>query len=273
MNNTQSYGNRKALTLSKNDIHLWVTKPQNLKNSDLLLRYKGLLTEAETTKQQRYRFEKDQHDALITRAFIRDLLSHYADIRPEDWRFEKGEKDKPEIINAPIPLRFNLSHTDELIICAVTLHEDIGCDVENMTRNNDILSIADRYFSATETQELFSLPEDIQRDRFFDYWTLKESYIKAWGLGLSIPLGDFSFNIGQPTLNSDGKPLRNDDISLSFAPNRIDYPEIWRNWLFYPSSKHRVALSIRSRSDNRHRPYKLRFFESTPLMNVKEVNW
>ena len=69
-------------------------------------------------KQQRYKFAKDRHDALITRAFIRDLLSYYADVLPQDWRFEKGEKDKPEIVNPPIPLRFNISHTKNLIICA-----------------------------------------------------------------------------------------------------------------------------------------------------------
>lgn len=273
VNTARSYGSRTAIPINPDEIHLWITHPQNHKHPELIKRYKTLLTEAETQKQQRYRFEKDQHDALITRAFIRDLLSHYADIKPEDWRFDKGEKDKPEIINPPLPLRFNLSHTDELIICAVTLQDDIGCDVENMTRNNDILSIADRYFSSSETQELFSLPLNKQRSRFFDYWTLKESYIKAWGLGLSIPLGDFSFTIGSPELDDQGAALRNSDIRLSFAAHRIDYPEIWRSWLFYPNSTHRVALSVRSQSDNRNRPYRLRFFESTPLINTQEIYW
>ena len=247
--------------LQPGDIHLWITYPHKHTEPELLERYRSLLTAEETQKQQRYKFEKDRHDALITRAFVRDLLSHYAEVDPQNWRFEKGEKDKPEIVNAPLPLRFNISHTREMIICAVTLNDDIGCDVEYIDRNNDVLNIADRYFSASEVRELFSLPEAQQRSRFFDYWTLKESYIKAWGLGLAIPLGDFSFHIGNPK-----SAYCNADIKLSFAPHRIDYPELWQSWLFYPNTTHRMALSIRSQ--NRQRTA-ITFIESIPLISSR----
>jgi len=257
------------LSLAANEIHLWATKPQDLlkdiNNEELTKRYQALLTADETVKQQRYKFEKDRHDALITRAFIRDLLSYYADIEPADWRFEKGEKDKPEIINPPLPLRFNISHTKDLIICAVTLADDIGCDVENTTRTNDVLSIADRYFSPEETKELFSLPKEQQRHRFFDYWTLKESYIKAWGLGLAIPLKDFSFTI------KEGDREKNSNITLDFAKHRIDQPSVWRSWLFYPNDKHRVAVSLRAKVDNQATNYQFRFFNSVPLVNCIEL--
>ena len=217
------------------------------------------------------------------------MLSQYADIQPGNWRFEKGEKDKPEICNPPLPLRFNISHTKNLIICAVMLNDDIGCDVENTTRNNDVLAIADRFFSPSESAELFSLPLEQQRSRFFDYWTLKESYIKAWGLGLAIPLKDFSFNLDNKTVSpltseystsvssaSDSSTLEpskmKDTISLSFAKHRIDQSEIWRSWLFYPSDEHRIALSVKAKSDNQKTPYKLRFFKSVPLVNYHEVS-
>ncbi|MFT5453456.1 MAG: 4'-phosphopantetheinyl transferase, partial [Enterobacterales bacterium] len=206
--------------LKENEYHLWYTKPQNCQDLDLLVRYKRLLTEAELERQQRYIFEKDRHDALITRAFVRDVLSQYMDIEPGDWKFTKGENGKPEIDYQSIAnhspsltaLRFNISHTKELIICAVTLNNDIGCDVEHIERKADVLAIADRYFSEVETKELFSLPEQKQHDRFFDYWTLKESYIKAWGQGLAIPLSDFSFHIGA----SESKKS-NSNIQLSFS--------------------------------------------------------
>lgn len=251
--------------INKNDIHLWVCRPQKIQSPELLQAYKALLTAEETTKQQRYRFAKDQHDALVTRAFVRDLLSQYADTAPQDWRFEKGEKDKPEIINPPLPLRFNISHTTDMIICAVTLEDDIGADVENIARENDVLAIADRYFSAVETRELFSLPTEKQRSRFFDYWTLKESYIKACGLGLAIPLGDFSFHI-----NKADQASCNANIKLSFAPHRIDHPELWRSWIFYPSAEHRASLSIKAQRNNQQQDYRLRFFESTPLISFHE---
>ena len=274
---------KKKLTLATNEIHLWMTKPEELLGKDqLLTTYATLLTSKETAKQQRYKFAKDRHDALITRAFIRDLLSYYADIAPQDWQFEKGEKDKPEIINCPLPLRFNISHTKNLIICAVTLEDDIGCDVENTGRSNDVLAIAERYFSPTESKELFALPVAQQRNRFFDYWTLKESYIKAWGLGLAIPLKDFSFNINDTVQKHNDLFTIKADISLSFAEHRVDEPRIWRSWLVYPTTamdekqEHRIAISLRSKKpaskkDNQKTDYQLRFFNTLPLLGYVEI--
>ncbi|NQY50661.1 MAG: 4'-phosphopantetheinyl transferase superfamily protein [Colwellia sp.] len=279
---------KQKLTLANNEIHLWMTKPEELLgNDELLTTYATLLTSKETAKQQRYKFAKDRHDALITRAFIRDLLSYYADIAPQDWQFEKGEKDKPEIVNCSLPLRFNISHTKNLIICAVTLEDDIGCDVENTGRNNDILAIAERYFSPTESKELFALPVAQQRNRFFDYWTLKESYIKAWGLGLAIPLKDFSFNIADTEDKHKELLTIKHNISLSFAEHRVDEPQIWRSWLIYPGTEidekqeHRIAISLRSKksasindnqeADNQKTDYQLRFFNTLPLLGYVEI--
>ncbi len=269
---------KQKLTLAKNDIHLWMTKPEELLgNDELLASYTTLLTSEETKKQQRYKFTKDRHDALITRAFIRDLLSYYADIAPQDWQFEKGEKDKPEIVNCPLPLRFNISHTKNLIICAVTLEDDIGCDVENTGRSNDVLAIAERYFSPQESHELFALPLAQQRNRFFDYWTLKESYIKAWGLGLAIPLKDFSFNITDTEEKHKDRFTIKQNISLSFAQHRVDEPQIWRSWLIYPTAtidekqEHRIALSLRAKTDNQKTDYQLRFFDTLPLLGYQEI--
>jgi 4'-phosphopantetheinyl transferase len=274
---------KEKLFLSKNEVHVWMTKPQALLgNDELLSRYPTLLNPEEQVKQQRYKFAKDRHDALITRAFIRDLLSYYADVAPQDWQFDKGEKDKPEVINAPLPLRFNISHTKNLIVCAVTLNDDIGCDVENTSRSNDVLAIAERYFSTQETTELFTLPKEQQRDRFFDYWTLKESYIKAWGLGLAIPLADFSFAINDTVQMSNEMFTIKSDIDLSFAAHREDNPQIWRSWLLYPTTaidaqqEHRIALSLRSQSienkeNNQNTDYKLRFFDTLPLCGYQEI--
>jgi len=268
------------LTLAKEDIHIWITKPTQLFASNsqrtlLLKQYSSLLTEEETIKQQRYKFDIDKHDALITRAFIRDLLSYYADVSPNAWRFEKGEKDKPEIVNPPLPLRFNISHTKGLIICAVTLSNDIGCDVEDINRTNDVLAIAERYFSAQETNELFSLPQEVQRSRFFDYWTLKESYIKAWGLGLAIPLADFTFTINDDAYDKvNNKPFTiKNNIQLSFAPHRIDEPNAWKSWLIYPkgNDEHRIALSLRSDKNIQHTDFSLRFFNTIPLCGYEEI--
>jgi len=252
--------------LKADEYHVWYTKPQLCRDLGLLHRYKQLLTEQETEKQQRYIFEKDRHDALVTRAFIRDVLSQYMPKAPQDWRFTKGKQGKPEIIEPSLPLRFNISHTKELIVCAVTLVNDIGCDVEYIERKTDVAAIADRFFSTLEIKELFGLHEAKQRSRFFDYWTLKESYIKAWGQGLAIPLSDFSFNIGE---SNSGK--QNANINLSFSSKRKDDPKCWKSWLFYPNQQHRISVSIRSVTTQiKNDDYKVRFFETTPLVNYQE---
>lgn len=262
---------KNSLKIKKNEIHLWQVNPEEITQPELLNKYKGLLSDDETKKQQRYKFIHDRHDALITRAFVRDLLSYYAEVAPKDWHFDKGEKDKPEIVNPPLPLRFNLSHTKGLIICAVTLEDDIGCDVEDTTRSNDVLSIANRFFSPSETEELFSLSEEKQRHRFFDYWTLKESYIKAWGLGLAIPLKDFSFTIIDELFEQNTYFTIKNSIRLSFAEHRDDNAERWRNWILYPegNEQHRVAIALRAKNNNQDTAYQLRCFYSTPLVGYQ----
>jgi hypothetical protein len=94
-------------------------------------------------------------------------------------------------------LRFNISHTDGLIACAVTIGREVGVDVE--TRRPSLLhDVAGRHFAPREVSDLRSLPE-LEQDRvFFDYWTLKEAYIKARGFGLALPLGDFAFKLNPP---------------------------------------------------------------------------
>ncbi len=258
------------IELQQNDIHFWYTQPHHCYDPVLLDSLKRLLTNEEIQRQQRYLFDKDKHDALITRAFIRDLLSRYVDKPSTDWRFSKGEKGKPEIINPEIPIRFNISHTKNLIICAITLEKDIGCDVENVNRRNDILAISDRFFSKSEVDSMFLLPKSEQRDRFFDLWTLKESYIKAWGQGLSIPLNEFSFHIGK-----NQNHLINTDIHLSFDNKRNDNPKHWACWLFYPNKEHRVAVSIRNDSLQEGHinvtDFNLKYFKSVPLVSYEEI--
>lgn len=261
------------LELQRHDIHLWLNHPARIQDAALLARYADLMTSEETEKQQRYMFENDRHCALVTRAFVRDLLSAYTTTEPADWRMAIGPRGKPELLNPPLPLRFNLSHTRDMIICAVTLEDDIGCDVEAVGRASDVLAIANHYFSASELKELFSLPEAEQRSRFFDYWTLKESYIKACGLGLfAIPLADFSFHIGRAA-----SAVMNDNVSLSFAPHIDDDPELWSSWIFYPGAGHRIAIATKRASldegTGNHPPgYRLRLFESVPLCSRQELD-
>jgi 4'-phosphopantetheinyl transferase len=97
-------------------------------------------------------------------------------------------------------LCFNISHSRHAIVLAVCANGALGVDIESLlTRHDVLLEVAQRHFSPPEVADLCALPVEKQADRFLHYWTLKEAYIKARGLGLSIPLDKFGFIIDEST--------------------------------------------------------------------------
>jgi 4'-phosphopantetheinyl transferase len=221
------------LALEPHHIDLWVTYQDEMVQPDLLQRYSQLLTPAERQAQARFHFAKDQHRYLLTRALVRTVLSHYAPTAPQDWTFDVNAWGKPFVTHTNTlteHIAFNVSHTDGLIVLAVGQHRALGVDVEQLSRNAP-LDAAHAYFSAAESASLAQLPAEQQAFRFFQYWTLKESYIKARGMGLSIPLDQFSFNLEAPS-----------HIRLSTDPRLQDAAVRWQFWQFRLPSDHLVAL-------------------------------
>jgi 4'-phosphopantetheinyl transferase len=228
--------------------------PDELGDPSLLERYRALMSPEELAKEKRFRFESSRRECVVTRALVRTTLSRYAHVAPEAWRFESGPHGRPELVPGQCcePLRFNLSHTDGLIACAVALGRDIGIDVETTERPGETVAIADRFFSPSEVRDLHALPMERQRPRFFDYWTLKEAYIKARGFGLALPLEQFSFHI-----TGEG-PIR-----ISFDPRLEDDPETWQFARYCPTPTHVLAVAVRKERD---RPLTIEVARTTPLL-------
>lgn len=227
-----------SLALGRTEAHVWCTCPDSVTDPALLHTYWELLSVNERVQQQRFYFEKGRHEYLITRALVRTTLSRYAPVAPHAWCFETNAYGRPEIV-APqgiLPLRFNLSHTDGLIVCLVTLDRECGIDVEDTEREGMTVEIADQFFSRTEAQTLRALPPPKQRGRFFEYWTLKESYIKARGMGVSLPLDQFSFHLE-----------RDQPIRISFDPRLSDDPSSWQFVQLCPTRRHLMAIALRRR--------------------------
>lgn len=175
---------------------------------------------------------------MTARILVRRLLSRYAPVEAREWGFTTGPYGKPAVAapRLPVPLFFNLSHTRGLVCCAVARREEIGVDVETIQRRTPGAELARRYFSRQEVADLFSLPVERQAAAFFDYWTLKEAYIKARGKGLAIPLDQFTFH-----LLEEGPPR------ISFSPKLDDWPDTWWFAQRQPSTDHRLALAARCR--------------------------
>ncbi|MEP7126996.1 MAG: 4'-phosphopantetheinyl transferase superfamily protein [Byssovorax sp.] len=224
--------------IPRGEAHLYVALEDQIREPALLAAYEALLTPAERARKQRYYFEKNRHEFLLTRALVRTVLSRYAPLGPAAWAFSANEWGCPAIASPEgAGLRFNLSNTKGLVCCLVAHDRDVGVDVEDVEREGQTVDIADRFFSPSEVAELHALPEERRRARFFDYWTLKEAYIKARGMGLAIPLDQFSF------LLQGGHP-----IGIAFDPRLADDPASWQFEQIRPTASHLISLAIR-RSD------------------------
>jgi len=217
------------------DVHLWWIQPSAVGAAELE-RFRGWMTQDERERGARFVFEHLRRDFAITRGLVRSTLSRYAPVAPAEWRFEANAYGRPHVVApaAGADLHFNISHTRDFIVCAVAERYGIGVDVEDVTRKTETVAIADRFFSPSEFQELRRLPADRQRERFFHYWTLKESYIKARGMGLSLPLDQFSFHFDA----SDGP------IHISFGEAIRDQPDRWQFALFRPTADHQLAVAV-----------------------------
>jgi 4'-phosphopantetheinyl transferase len=195
-----------------------------------------LLTPEERERYGSFRFVHDRRLFLATRALVRTVLSNYSAVQPADWRFAVGENGKPCIATPAFKptIHFNLANTPDLVVCVVSVcHELVGVDVERIDRQVETLELAERYFSRSETEKLRSLPAAEQGRQFFCYWTLKESYVKARGLGLALPLDYFWF--------ADEQPIR-----VEFDKRLADDATAWRFALLDASPAYLIAVSVKT---------------------------
>lgn len=235
---------------------------------ELAASYFSLMTPEERARHDRFYFARDRRLFLATRALVRTVLSSYAPVAPAQWRFADGERGKPYVVSPPdaAAIHFNLSNTPGLVVCAVSLaHAALGVDAEFVHRIGETLSIADHYFSPTEVRALRALPPSRQRERFFSYWTLKESYIKARGLGLAIPLEQFSFLL--PEAEAARGPEAGSGIGVVFDPRLGDDERRWRFALLRGGPDHLIAVGV----DTGGAPLSLRAARCIPLRGV--VDW
>jgi 4'-phosphopantetheinyl transferase len=159
-----------------------------------------LLSADERERARRFHFERDRRRWVIARGWLRTLLGRYLAAAPETLSFHYGRFGKPQVTNLETALEFNVSHSGEILLIAVTLRRAVGVDVERIRPDLSVIEIAERFFSPAECSALAALPPDVQPDAFFDCWTRKEAYIKARGDCLALPLHQFdvAFLPGEP---------------------------------------------------------------------------
>jgi 4'-phosphopantetheinyl transferase len=205
----------------------------------LMKRLLPVLSPEERMTCGRFVFEKDRLQYLLAHTLLRQTLSQYAPVRATDWRFVAEDYGKPQIaLPLDEPLYFNLSHADGLVACVVARQSQVGVDAEQLGRSGSLLEIAHHFFAPAEVAYMEKHLPSEQREIFFNIWTLKEAYIKARGLGLSLPLQEFAFELKQ------GQPP---GITFSAAIN--DSPERWRFETLRPGPQHIIAVAAQRQTE------------------------
>ncbi len=159
--------------------------------------FHGLLSTDEQQRASRFHFQRDRNHFVLARGILRTILSRYLNVSPDQIVFSFSEYGKPALSLEmdDRTLRFNVTHSHDIALYAVTRGREIGIDIELVREDFASLEIAEHFFSPTEVSMLYSLPHASRAKAFFDCWTRKEAYIKARGEGLSYPLHKFTVSL------------------------------------------------------------------------------
>jgi 4'-phosphopantetheinyl transferase len=154
-----------------------------------------LLSEDERTRAARFRFEKDARRFTVARATVRSILGSYLKVSARDLRFDYSRHGKPVLADDTTDIRFNISHSSDLAMLAVTRGREVGVDLETTRDNVEIDQLATRFFSEHECAALREISNTQRLRAFFRCWTSKEAFLKAQGIGLSRSLESFDVEV------------------------------------------------------------------------------
>jgi 4'-phosphopantetheinyl transferase len=206
-----------SLLLEAGQVHVWRICLEQ--EDDLLDRFRRTLEPEELERAGRFRFERLQRHFVASRGFLRHVLARYVAAKPEQLSFAYNYYGKP-LLAGNSSLQFNLSHSHEVALVAVTWNAAVGVDVEHIRADFASEDIATRFFSRLEVETFSSLPKEERVAAFFRCWARKEAYIKAIGKGLSQPLDGFDVTLAP----SDAAALlrAGEEDTLTWSMSDID---------------------------------------------------
>jgi 4'-phosphopantetheinyl transferase len=234
--------NQDAFALEPDCAQLWHFAPSAIEPGVLRTKCWDLLSQDERARHDRYGYARDRHRYLTTRWLVRTLLARYTGQHPARLSFVANPYGRPELPE-PVcgePLRFNLAHTRDLVVCLVALGRETGVDVEELDAGRLGQAAAPTVLAPREQASLAALPAALRPRRFIQLWTLKEAYVKARGLGLTIPLDRFGFELDHCAA-----------VRIDIAPSLGDDASAWEFRLFELDARHVVATAMRLRSGRR----------------------
>ena len=192
----------RRIVLPEDEVHLWHVDLRIVSEGGQ--RWEQMLSADERARAARFHFSKDRQYFTATRALLRTVLGSYVDSDPTELVFRYSDKEKPSLSPSPsqAQVEFNVSHSGDLGLLAFARGRVLGVDVEQVRENFDYAAIARRFFSEQEQQQLAALVPSDRYHGFFRCWTRKEAYIKAQGVGLSLPLEQFDVSLKPGNVNA-----------------------------------------------------------------------
>jgi 4'-phosphopantetheinyl transferase len=186
--------------LTNDDVHIWHASIRQPEETVQWLA--DMLSADEKRRAERFHFERHRRSFIVARGVLRILLAHYSHCEAGQLRFEYTPTGKPFLASHSDGqgLCFNLSHSHELILYAISKNRRVGIDLEHIRPISEMEQIAASNFSDEENKQLNAMTQDRKLEAFFNCWTRKEAYIKAIGDGISFPLQQFDVSLkpGEP---------------------------------------------------------------------------
>ena len=176
-------------------VHLWCASL--VCHESHLSIFEATLSDIELASARRFVKKEDRAKYILSKSIQRQILARYLSVKPGAIRYTFGAHGKPALASPSEGLQFNLSHSGDRLLLAVTQTDSIGVDIECERAGKPLMALAKRFFSPTEYACIQSLPPHEHTKAFYRCWTRKESFIKGLGDGFSFPLADFVVDIDE----------------------------------------------------------------------------
>jgi 4'-phosphopantetheinyl transferase len=179
----------------QHEVHVWRASLDC--DHAVLQALEATLSLDERARASRFVFARDRDRFVAGRGILRSILGQYTN-RPEtslEFVYEPEGKPRLDLLDSDPPIRFNVSHSQNVAVYAVSERRELGIDVEAIRPDVIGEELAERFFSSRELAEFRSLPPEQRQEGFFLCWTRKEAYVKARGSGLGIPLDSFDVSL------------------------------------------------------------------------------
>jgi 4'-phosphopantetheinyl transferase len=219
------------MTIGNDEIHIWLENiSMDLQKDKAVLI--NILSKDEYERSCKFSFSYLKDHFVACRANLRLILSYYINVNPQDIKFCYGKYGKPRLAQNN-GVRFNLSHSENWAVYAISLGNEVGIDIEHIRSDRYSSDMEQLCFSKSEQKALENLPYLERVQNFYSLWTYKEALLKGLGYGLAYPLTELEIDI-----------------------SNVLYPEIKSNdpnlkdWVLYPLTclkNFKSAISVKAK--------------------------